>query len=99
MLKNEVLGVKCELSGKGEFEDETSVIIGGKEVSVKTKLINFFEPREKFAVSDKAPCYIRSLDLIDLSGPTLSGEFLIKLNLRGRMHEFFVPEKEVVFLR
>ena len=101
LLKYEVLGIRCELCEKqqGARQDETIVVINGEKASIKTKSIGFFQPAEKFAVIGESPCYIKNSGIINLVGPSKLGNFLLKLNSRGYLEEFFIPESEVIFLR
>lgn len=99
-LKNEVFGIKCELLGR-EFEichDEVIVSINNKKIVVRKKDIGLLEPAEKFAVLGEKACYLKNSGIFDLIGPARNRDFLLKINSRGYLHEFFVSEGDVLFL-
>ncbi len=100
-LKEEIFGVRCELCRR-EFEichDEVIVSINNKKVAVRKKDIGLLEPAEKFAVLGESACYLKNSGIFDLIGPARNRDFLLKINSRGYLHEFLVPEREVLFLK
>lgn len=100
-LKEEILGVRCELaeSQREILADEAAVAVGKKEVIVKKKGIGFFDNLEKFAVIGESPFFLKPDCISSLIGPSVSRNFLVKINSRGYLHEIIVPEESVIFLK
>ena len=101
LMKNEVLGIRCELETCQHemLGDEVSISLNGNNVIVNKNNLGFLEPREKFACIGESPVFLKSESLVGIIGPTKTSEFLLKVNSRGYLHEFLVPEEDVIFLK
>lgn len=101
LLKNEILGIKCELSeNQRETQgDEIRIVLHGRELITKKRMVCVQEPAERFAVLGEKPCYMRGCGFVSITGPTVSRQFFLRVNSRGNLHEFFIPEDDVLFLK
>jgi hypothetical protein len=100
LLKDKIMGIKCNIVKEkhDSLDDELVIIMNNNHVCIKAEHIKALEPCEKFAVCGESPFYLGSSGIHEIIGPSKSNNFLVKVNSRGYLHEFLVPEKDVLFL-
>ena len=100
-IKERILGIKCELvpNRKEVLCGETRISINGKEILVRTEHLTLLKPAEKFAAVGESPVLLNKTGVLNMIGPALTGDYLIKTNSRGYVEEFFVKERDVLFLK
>lgn len=97
-VKESIIGVRCEFSENQQEtgEDETAIMINGKELYIKNKNLGIMHNAEKSAVLGESPCYIKSSGIFDIAGPSRRREYWLKINSRGYLKELFVEEESVI---
>jgi len=98
MLKKKVKAIRCKLSQnqEGAYDDEFIISMNGKYLCMKKRYI-FVEEEVKRDILGIDWAYIHPDGVLSITGPNCLREYLIRLNSRGYMEQFFVKDTDLVW--